>query len=171
MSISYTHEKISRFVSALLRILAMELKFDLEESGSTTLTLDPRETSAEPDTAFYIHHAQQMIGRDQIDLQTDPPPDLVLEVDITNPTHSKEKVYARLGAPELWRCDGASFSIRLLREERYQASLYSAAFPFLKATVLTEFLATSETKGQTQTLNDFADWVRAHAKGQPLSNK
>jgi Uma2 family endonuclease len=165
MSISYSHEKVSRFISALLRILALELKFDLEESGSTTLTLDPKKTSAEPDTAFYIHHAKQMVGRKNINLQTDPPPDVVLEVDITNPTHNKEKTYARFGVPELWRYDGARFTIRSLQKGKYRDASQSLAFPFLTADILTEFLEASEVDGQSSALSAFLEWVRVNAKG------
>jgi len=47
-----------------------------------------------------------MAGQDTIDLATDPPPDLVVEVDITHPSLDKFPIYASLRVPEVWRHDG-----------------------------------------------------------------
>ena len=165
MSTGFQHDRISRFISAVVRALVAGLKQAMIEAGSATLTLDPKETSAEPDTAFYIRHAKQMMRRDKIDLQNDPPPDLVLEVDITNPTRSKEKIYARIGVPEIWRHNGTSVTIRLLKDGVYHDSPNSLAFPFLTADKLAEVLET-EAEDQTQALSDFAEWVNAQAKDQ-----
>ncbi len=165
MSTGFQHDRISRFISAIVRAIVAGFKQAMIEAGSATLTLDPKETSAEPDTAFYIRHAKQMMRRDKIDLEKDPPPDLVLEVDITNPTRSKEKIYARIGVPEIWRHNGTSIIIRLLKDGAYHDSPQSLAFPFLTAEKLAEVLET-EAEDQTQALSDFADWVNAQAKDQ-----
>jgi Uma2 family endonuclease len=39
----------------------------------------------------------------RIDFATAPPPDLVVEVDITSTDLDKTRLYAALGVPELWR--------------------------------------------------------------------
>jgi len=36
-------------------------------------------------------------------LATDPPPDLVIGIDITNPSLNKLPLYAAIGVPEVWR--------------------------------------------------------------------
>ena len=38
----------------------------------------------EPDTCFYIRNREAILGKKRIDLDTDPPPDLALEVDATS---------------------------------------------------------------------------------------
>lgn len=39
-------------------------------------------------------------------LESDPPPDLVLEIDITSSSLDKRPIYAAFGVSELWRYDG-----------------------------------------------------------------
>ena len=41
-----------------------------------------------------------------VDLRSDPPPDIVVEVDITHTDIDKNRLYASLGVPEFWRFDG-----------------------------------------------------------------
>lgn len=43
-------------------------------------------TTIEPDDCFYIQHQAEMVGKDRIDLAVDPPPDLVIEIDVASTT-------------------------------------------------------------------------------------
>ena len=43
---------------------------------------------------------------DTIDLTVDPPPDLIVEVDISHPSLDKFPIYASLGVPEVRRHNG-----------------------------------------------------------------
>ena len=51
--------------------------------GSTTLDREALDRSAEPDNAYYIKNQPLVTGRD-VDLDQDPPPGLIVEVDITH---------------------------------------------------------------------------------------
>jgi len=161
MTYGISHERCKEFIVRLVSVLADELQIDLESVGSTTLQAEKLRSGAEPDTAFYIAHAQQMIGRAELNLSTDPPPDIVVEVDITSPSLNKRSLYARLGIPELWRFDGHELTISLLQEVEYQPSTHSLAFPFLQATDLTAFIEQSLVAGQAKTLRDVRSWVRS----------
>lgn len=55
----------------------------------------------EPDQSYFIRHAADFLGT-ETDLETDPPPDLVLEVDVTSPSDLKLPVYAAMKVPEVW---------------------------------------------------------------------
>ena len=160
MTVGFPHEKYSRLFSALLRTLAEELEIDVEEVGSTTLRLGSKQAGAEPDTAFYIQHAQQMIGKEQIRLGSDPPPDLVIEIDITNPSYHKDRLYAQFGVPEIWRFDGRGVAMIWLIESDYLPHEHSRAFPFLQASILASFIEQSLTEGQSKALRDFRVWVK-----------
>jgi len=70
--------------------------------GSTTISRKGLGRATEPDCADYIDHQPQVAGR-RIDFATAPPPDLVVEVDITSTDLDKTRLYAALGVPELWR--------------------------------------------------------------------
>jgi len=90
----------------------------------------------EPDTCFYIQSAQRIHGKDEIDLAVDPPPDLVIEIDITHPSLDKLPIYAAIGVPEIWRYDGHTVTLVILQEGAYIAREESVAFPRLTRQVL-----------------------------------
>ena len=58
----------------------------------------------EPDESFYITNVDRRpTGRGMLDLAgEDVPPDLVVEVDVSNPSVPKRPIYAALGVPEVW---------------------------------------------------------------------
>ncbi|WP_287280727.1 Uma2 family endonuclease [Okeania sp. SIO2G5] len=70
-----------------------------EAFARITLKL-PEEGGIEPDYCFYIDQWQVAVGRDRLNWQVDPPPDLVLEVDVTSFT--KVEDYAVYRVPEVW---------------------------------------------------------------------
>ncbi|MBZ5618558.1 MAG: Uma2 family endonuclease [Acidobacteriia bacterium] len=45
-------------------------------------------------------------GKDEIDLATDPPPELTIEVDITSSSLNRFPIFAAVGVAEVWRYDG-----------------------------------------------------------------
>ena len=49
----------------------------------------------------------------------DPPPDLVLEVDITHPSLDKLSIFAAVGVPEVWRYDGERVRMLALAGDSY----------------------------------------------------
>jgi len=50
----------------------------------------------------------------------DPPPDLVVEVDITHTDIAKNQFYVSLRVPEFWRFNGQVWRVYVLREGVYQ---------------------------------------------------
>jgi Uma2 family endonuclease len=76
-----------------------------------------------------------------IDLQIDPPPDLVVEVDITHTDIDKLSLYANLGIPEFWRYNGRVWRIYQLDNEVYREVETSLTFPMVAKAKLYEFLA------------------------------
>ena len=66
-----------------------------------------------------------------LDLAIDPPPDLAVEVDITSSVLNRMEIYASLGIPEVWRCDGQVLEAFCLGiDRRYVRSSESLGFPF-----------------------------------------
>ena len=63
-----------------------QLEINFEGLGSTTFKNVPMAQAVEADTCFYIKNYQAVIGKDRLDLTSDPPPDLAIEIDITNRT-------------------------------------------------------------------------------------
>ena len=162
MSPSYGHERAARLIHPLLSVLRDELDVDIESVGSTTLREEMKAKGAEPDDSFYVQHAAQIIGKDDLDLKLDPPPDIVVECDRTNSSLDKFPIYAGLGVPEIWRIHQRNVRIWLLVGDAYKESPNSRAFPFLLAETLSEFLAKGLTEGERKAARAFRAWVRKH---------
>jgi len=116
----------------------------------------------EPDTCFYVQSAERIIGKRSLDFNTDPPPDIVVEIDLTNASQHKFPIYAALGVPEIWRYDGSQAYFCHLAGGEYVAASHSRAFPFLPSVVLAQFIAQSKIAGQDAALDATRAWVRAH---------
>ncbi|MFM7576025.1 MAG: Uma2 family endonuclease, partial [Microcystaceae cyanobacterium] len=96
---SEEHERATRLIELFIRILVEELDLNMKTMGSTTLERPDLERSAEPDNAFYIQNQSKVAGK-KVDITQDPPPDLVIEIDITHTDIHKFRFYASLGVPE-----------------------------------------------------------------------
>jgi Uma2 family endonuclease len=98
-------------------------------AGSTTFKRGDIGQSFEPDSCFYTRNRERVRGKVRIDLDVDPPPDLVVEIDITSPSLGKLPIYARIGVPEVWRYDEGRVEILALRGEGYAEVTESTILP------------------------------------------
>lgn len=157
-----THERFKSIIHRLVTALSDELDIDIESLGSTTLRLEMKAAGAEPDDCFYIHNAALVIGKLDLDLEHDPPPDLVVEVDWTSASLDRFPIYAALGVPEIWRAIGNQVEIHLLVGDDYEESTESRAFPFLSSATLSGFLVRGLAEGERKIAREFRAWVREH---------
>jgi len=88
-------------VPSVVSSLAEALGIEILPIRSTTIRRP--DLGVEPDAAYYVRNEPLVRGRKQIDFATDPPPDLVIEVDITSDSIEKLPLFAALGFPEVWR--------------------------------------------------------------------
>jgi len=167
MSPSSEHESTAYFVGLLVAVLAEEMSVNAYGVGSTTYRRSDIGRGFEPDASFYIGNEERIRGEPRIDLTVDPPPDLVVEVDITSPSLDKFPIYARLDIPEVWRYDGTRATIFLLEEEDYVEAGESAALPALTSDVLTRFIEESTSLGSTEWLRRVREWVRKRIETAP----
>jgi Uma2 family endonuclease len=154
------HEEYADLIQDLTRSLVRELGLRLESRGTALLKRELRETGAQPDGCFYIQNAEKTIGKRTLDLSIDPPPDVVVEVDLSSPSLTKFPIYAALGVPEIWRYDGEFFEIHYLVGQEYVEAPASLAFPFLTADVMAEMIEQSKLTGQDEALDHFVQWVQ-----------
>ncbi len=154
------HEKYKTFFHRIGQILAEEFEVDIEDLGSTTYKSEMRRKGIEPDACFYIQSAKFIIGLDDFDTSSAPPPDVVLEIDITNDSWDKFKIYASFEVPEIWRYDGNEVKFYQIVEEKYETIENSKAFEILTSEVLSEFIERSKREGQTAILKEFRAWVK-----------
>lgn len=160
MSPSSQHEEYNRTVSLFVEVLAEELNVDTRNLGSTTFKREDLGRGFEPDSCFYIQNEQRVAGKTRIDLNVDPPPDLVIEIDITSPSINKIPIYARLGIPEVWRYDGNRLLILHLEDDDYRERDESAVLPQVTAALVGGFLEDSKTMKRTAWLRKLRAWAR-----------
>ena len=156
------HGEFAEVVQDIAREITRELGVKLEARGSMTIRSAWQAQGAEPDTCFYIQNAVRIIGKRSLDFNTDPPPDIVVEIDLTNASQPKFPIYAALGVPEIWRYDGSQAYFYHRAGEQYVETSLSQAFPFLPSTVLAQFIEQSKTEGQDAALDAARAWVRVH---------
>ncbi len=160
MSPNPEHERTNRRIAQLVLAVADEMGITAEDLGSTTFRREDLERGFEPDSCFYTRNEEAIRGKDRIDLTVDPPPDLVIEVDITSPSLDKLSIYARMGVPEVWRYDGRKVSILILGEEHYAETARSAALRPLTSEILSRFIEESKTLERRAWIRKVREWVR-----------
>ena len=153
------HEFSAWLIGRFIYILASELGMDTKTMGSTTLDREILDRSSEPDAAYYIQNQPLVAGR-SVDLEQDPPPDLIVEVDITHTDIDKLQLYAAMGVPEFWRYNGEAWRIYQLQDSAYTEVNCSPTFPQVPKTKLYEFLATARMS-EMQADRELRAWVRA----------
>ncbi len=160
MSPSSEHERYNRTAAQIVEELAVELDVHLESLGSTTFRREDLDRGFEPDSCFYIRNAAGVRGKKRIDLGTDPPPDLVIEIDISSPSLAKLPIFAKAGVPEVWRFDGSSLAIYELVGGEYMGRDSSVAFPAVTAADITAFIRDSETMERPEWVRKLRAWAR-----------
>jgi Uma2 family endonuclease len=155
------HEAHARFVDDLVRIVAEERGLLLEKRGSATWKRRALARGVEADACYYVAAARRVIGKRTIDLDVDPPPDLVVEIDITNESIGKRPIYAAFGVREIWRYDGTDVSFHVLVENEYRPVPDSLSFPGLTPALVAQALAESTRDGQTAALHAFRRRLRS----------
>lgn len=102
-------------------------------------------------------------GLEDIDLTVHPPPDLVLEVDISRSRRIKLPIYAALGVGEVWRYDGESIHVLALDAGHLAERPESRVFPGFPLHEATRLLAMRGAMGETALIRSFLEHIRAIA--------
>ncbi|MEJ1936279.1 Uma2 family endonuclease, partial [Nostoc sp. NIES-2111] len=126
------HEVAKVIIGDLVKALLEELDIEFWSLGSTTFDKEIMDAGVEPDDCFYIENEAKVRGKDRIDLEIDPPPDLAIEIDITSRTRFNN--YQALKVPELWRWNGSRLEINVLVDGVYIQTNQSRSFPNLPIT-------------------------------------
>ena len=161
------HENNNRFIESLIGVITDELNLNMKKFGSLTMKRSKKLKGAEPDSCYYLQNEPLVRSKQEIDLDKDPPPDLVLEIDMSSDSLDKQPIYAAIGVPELWRYDGNKLEIFVLQQldGEYEAVSKSPTFPWMPMEVIPRFIRQSLVDGETATLRAFRAWVREQQNG------
>lgn len=164
MSPSSKHEKTNRSIAMLVETIAVEWEIELENLGSTTFKRKDLKRGFEPDSCFYFQNADRIRGKDEIDLHTDPPPDLVIEIDITSGSAYKLPIYAALGIAEVWRYTGKRLIILVLTAGAYVEAEQSLAMSGLTGATIVRFIEESRTFKRLAWIKRIQEWARGNRR-------
>ena len=122
------HGRDAHILGQIVTVLLEHGEQDYE--AFTPITIDlPEEGGIEPDYCFYIDNWQAVVGKWRIDWQSDPPPDLVVEVDVANFTAAEDYLPYRI--LEVWIWKDKVLEIYHLNQDSYELVLQSQFFPKL----------------------------------------
>ncbi|MEG4633423.1 Uma2 family endonuclease [Microcoleus sp. AR_TQ3_B6] len=148
---------LGRFVESV----SEELNIEICSLGSLTCRREDLARGLEPDQCYYIQNEDVVWDKEQIDLNQDPPPDLVVEIDVTSSSIDRLSLYASLGVPEVWGYDGNRLIIYQLEAQEYTERDVSPTFPFLSQVEMLRFLELRRTTKENALIRLFREWVRS----------
>lgn len=163
MSPSRLHVRVKTILGRLVEAYGDSMDIVVEGGGSMTFRREDLKKGLEPDECYYIAHAADILQKDEIDLSTDPPPDLAIEGDISPPLVARQPIYAAMGVPEVWTYVGSRVVPLHLIDGAYRPAEQSLAFPSLPMSVVNETVQLALTESQSAAMKSFRRWLRNHA--------
>jgi Uma2 family endonuclease len=154
------HETYKRLLGRLVEIVTEELNIEIRSLSASTWSRKDLLKGVEADECYYIQNEELVRGRMEIDLAIDPPPDLAIEIDISNPFLTRLPIYAALDVPEVWQFDGESFKILGLAATEYIPQRQSLALPMVTVEALQRFLIQAQEMGETSWAKAVRQWIK-----------
>jgi Uma2 family endonuclease len=162
MVVSAGHEKPNRTLASIVELTAIETDRDFVRTGSTTFKRQDLEKGFEPDSSFYFVRSDAIRDKDEIDLAVDPPPELVIEVDITRSSLNRFPIFASVGVEEVWRYDGGRVQFHSLEGDAYRRIEESVVLPPMIAAQATLFMEQVRRLKAPQWDRAVRSWIRGH---------
>ncbi len=159
MSPLMPHESGKRLLGRMIEMFTLLRGIDIRSSASTTFRRTDLKRGFEADESYYIQFAAQIRSNRDIDLSIDPPPDLVVEVEMTRSAIDKLRLFASMGIPEVWRYDGKTLWIGSLQKDKYIEAEFSHVLPDFPVELASEFLAQRFEISETELIRQFAELV------------
>ena len=162
MSPSFTHEHGKRLLGRMVEMLCFELDVELTSGGSTTFKSAAVRRGLEPDECYWIGADAAKVGGRSYDIESDPTPSLVIEVEVSSSLVGRLGVYAKLGVPEIWRRRRRDRLevLRLGDDGEYHPSPGSLCVPMISIGTLAEWLQRQNDLNEHELIKQFVAWVR-----------
>jgi Uma2 family endonuclease len=161
MSPSRKHERLKKRIGRIVELMSEELGIPISSEGSLTLKREMRRRGVEPDECYYVANEALVREKEEIDLALDPPPDLAIEVQITQSALDKLQIYSAIGVPEVWLYDGRTLrAYHLQPDGSYLEAGRSSSFPFLPLRDVADFLRRYTSTDETAWVREVRGWAR-----------
>jgi Uma2 family endonuclease len=161
VTLTYEHGRGAYILGLLISLWGAGRGVAIRGGGTTTFRRRDKDRGLEPDNCYWIANEARIRGLKRIDLLCDPPPDLVVEIDVTHSSVPRMPIYASLGVPEVWRLQKTGLTFNLLQpDDSYAVIPVSQALPPLTPAHLTPYLKMSNQDDDSAVIQKFAAWVR-----------
>ena len=166
MSPQYRHEKHSRRIGLVVLAVTAILGIPCEGTGSTTFRRRARLVAQgwgkEPDQSFYLARVAQIRGKDEIDLETDPPLTCGLKSTIAAARRAGCRCMPRFKVPEVWRFNTRQKRLWFghLQVGAYVEVNRSVALPMLTPALVIEALDLGTDLSESEWDPLLRDWIR-----------
>lgn len=161
MSPSPDHEAVTKLVAQMIEALTEELGIPRRSLRSTTWKRRELGKGCEADECYYILNHHRVRERRRVDLTIDPPPDLVVETEVSRSVVRRLRIYAGLGVPEIWRWrNDALTAYSLAADGQYVEREFSLNLPMLRVKELEAFLDFNLAADESAWIRQFRAWVR-----------
>ena len=155
MSPKREHENIGCLIGRMIEIYSELRDIEIISVASVTVKRSDLSKAYEADESYYVTHAAELLGKKELDFEVDPPPDLVVEVEITTSAIKKMLLFAAMKVPEVWRHNGESLTMYRLDSEAYLPIDSSVELPGLTAERINQSLASRDSIGETKLIQGF----------------
>ena len=155
MSPRRQHENIGRLIGRVVETYTEQRMIEIQSVASTTFKRRDLSKAFEADESYYVQHADLIRRKEEVDLSTDPPPDLVIEVEITSSAIEKMKLFSKMGVPEVWRHDGERLQMFQLDDDKYNKISTSVQIEGLSVVMTEEVLARRFDLGENANIRTF----------------
>ena len=168
MSPGAPHEAYVEVFGDLVKAVGRAFRIPTRSLASTLWERRGADAGKEPDASFYVASAARIKNRIP-NVDTDPVPDLAIEVEISNPIDLSLKAYANLGVAEVWhfaRRSRRASSLRFLRLEQggWVETATSLAFPMLKSTELLLLIERAALLDDLDRADLLEEWIRTELR-------
>src|SRR5262249_2321381 len=96
MTLSPEHENYSRLLGRFIEVLTEELSLRLAGYGSMTFKRRRQLGGLEADQCFWIAHEAEVRHLKTYDPEQHPPPDLIVEIEVTRSAVNRLRIYAKM---------------------------------------------------------------------------
>ncbi|HWB10148.1 MAG TPA: Uma2 family endonuclease [Pirellulales bacterium] len=161
MSPSPDHEGVTKLLARMIETFLEETAVSHRSLRSTTWKRRELGKGCEADECYYILNHHRVCMRREIDLAVDPPPDLVVETEVSRSAVSKLHIYSALGVPEIWRWSNEGLTTSSLGADgEYTEREYSLNLPALRVKDLQPFIDFELAADELAWIRKFRAWVR-----------
>ncbi len=171
MTTGYPHERYKELLGKIVAAVTLALDIDRATCGETTWKRPEIGRALQADLSYYFDPAKRAAekaawSRRARDIAEYPYPDLAIEIDLSGPKVDRPSIYAALRVAEIWRFDGRTLEIELLREDGSYAPVESSRFLPIRAEDVRRWLVDEDSTNELVWERRLAEWAGglSHAK-------